>query len=893
MKIKNCFYFRRAAAAIALFFAIPMLTAAGQFDALHQGIAQNTDTLIGNWQQFFPGLEGQINAAFEEGRKTGNFIFHSNAAPVAWNVSENGTIAVNSINAGYFRSLRNPANHQFLFPGLSVESQNVNISAGRDLIVTPVPVAEKGFGYALSVGPDQTANLGAGDRIILMTPRNPDNSSYYDDLSVALSENASATMQARQVILFGGISATYSRLLKMSASSGIYFLSPNERSAGTISTIQLLSCEMDLDAPDILIDRKVQIGQIILGTDHPSSLNIGRDPQSGVLTKNVFFTKEVDVEANSSLNLTSAQTAVFQGHLNLIRDAQADIRSRQIEIEKLFLGNLGSHARFRVDSDGHMVVHEPVSVGSTSGLTIDLGERSTLSAAVDTHEGGGSRVTMHRDSYWFVPEDSNLSLVNVEPSSYIQLGQQGHPSQMETETLKGNGAVFYLTAGSTGSLNISKSSEGKHAFLLGSSGVSLANTGYLYHIAVNDDSPNSLDKATFSLANDGIIDAGPYMYKLGLYPFKKGDSRVWAILGTQSLKPVLPDNPETPTDPSEPPDEVIPKPDLPELPFDPTNPPELDDSAEKPIGLSPAAKLTLASAASGNQIIQFLGSLDDLRSRMGEVREGAEDGSYILYRYDKSRFESHYSANSTFKYSAFTIGADRKFSSGWVLGANLLLTRGNIHVDDAPGNHSRVESVGAKFYAAWLGDKGQYIDSVLSVNRYHNKLSAKNIDESISTADYHNYGLGLSVEIGHRLEFTQTSKLGSWFIDPQVQLSYFRANGTSFHFSNDMKVRVKSTDSLNGRLGIDLGKNFRSKEGKLSGQVYLRGGVKHDFLGRTSIQMNEFSFKDRSIGTRVYYGIGAESLLKDRLKAFAQINRESGRHLKTDFQIKVGLKYLF
>lgn len=134
------------------------------------------------------------------------------------------------------------------------------------------------------------------------------------------------------------------------------------------------------------------------------------------------------------------------------------------------------------------------------------------------------------------------------------------------------------------------------------------------------------------------------------------------------------------------------------------------------------------------------------------------------------------------------------------------VNEGNIHVDDAPSNHSRVESVGAKFYAAWLGDKGQYIDSVLSVNRYHNKLSAKNIDESISTADYHNYGLGLSVEIGHCLEFTQTSKLGSWFIDPQVQLSYFRANGASFHFSNDMKVRVKSTDSLNGRLGIDLGK---------------------------------------------------------------------------------------
>ena len=78
MKIKNCFYFRRAAAAIALFFAIPMLTAAGQFDALHQGIAQNTDTLIGNWQQFFPGLEGQINAAFDERQE----ILFSTAMPL-------------------------------------------------------------------------------------------------------------------------------------------------------------------------------------------------------------------------------------------------------------------------------------------------------------------------------------------------------------------------------------------------------------------------------------------------------------------------------------------------------------------------------------------------------------------------------------------------------------------------------------------------------------------------------------------------------------------------------------------------------------------------------------------------------------------------------------------
>lgn len=143
MKIKNCFYFRRAAAAIALFFAIPMLTAAGQFDALHQGIAQNTDTLIGNWQQFFPGLEGQINAAFEEGRKTGNFIFHSNAAPVAWNVSENGTIAINSINPGYFRSIRDPEITNFSFQAFPLKVKMLISQLGATLLLPLFPYQKK------------------------------------------------------------------------------------------------------------------------------------------------------------------------------------------------------------------------------------------------------------------------------------------------------------------------------------------------------------------------------------------------------------------------------------------------------------------------------------------------------------------------------------------------------------------------------------------------------------------------------------------------------------------------------------------------------------------------------------------------------------------------------
>ncbi len=859
-----------------MFFASTKLVLAGQFDALHGGFNQ-----IETWNQFFPGLEDKINAAFEEAKKTGNFIFHSNAAPVAWNIAENGDIYINSINVGYFKNRYDPVTHKPLFPGLTVESQNINISAGNNLIVTPVPVEEQGFGYALSVDPDQKVNIRAQGQIVFMVPQDFDTDSFFDELSIALSEGSSAELQAQQILIFGGISAQHGSQLKMVGNSGIYFLSPSEKLETSISTIQLMGSQMSMDAPDILIDRTIQIGQVIFGQGYPSVLNIGKDPSLTGFTKNVYFTKKVDVERDSQLNVSSENAAIFQDHLNLIQNAQANVESRQIAINKLFLGNLGAHAKFLVNPNGYMYVNETVLVGINSQLTIDLGENSVLSSVFKTHKDGQSNLNLQRNSYWFVPQSSTLSTLSVEPDSYIQLGQSNTSVQVEMENLKGSGSYFYLPAGATGALNITESSEGKHTVLLGSTGSSLSKSGYLNHVIASDASPDGQDKAQFSLANDGIIDAGPYEYKLGLYPFKQGDSRVWAILGTQTLKPIVP------IDPS-PPEENIPKPDLPDLPFNPNDPPQIDN----PIGLSPAAKLTLASVSSVNHVAQFLGSLEDLRGRVGEIREGVRDGIYALYRHDQSRFNSSYSTSSKFKYSAVTFGADNKINPNWLIGANLILTRGKIRIHDASGSGSRIESIGAKVYAAWIGDRGQYVDSVVSLNRYKNELHAQNLDESSTTADYCNYGLGLSFEVGHRLKLLEDPK-GFWFIEPQIQLSYFRTTGNSFHFSNDMSVHAKAANSLNGRIGIDVGKSFYDADGKALGQIYLKGGVNHEFLGKSVIQMNEFSFKDHSIGTRFYYGLGGEINIQDRVKAFAQITRESGNSFKTDFQFKVGLKYLF
>lgn len=660
--------------------------------------------------------------------------------------------------------------------------------------------------------------------------------------------------------------------------------------------MRFYGAQMTLDAPNVLIDRELNLLRDFYPPyTRPSTLLIGQSVSS-TRTRNVYFNKAVTLDSGSRLLVTSERAVVFSRPLSLKANGHVEIQSKQIGVSELTLdknsSEKGASANFHVTSDGYMDVKSPIYIGTGSTLIVDLENNSVLSSVMDTHQAGKSFINLGSNSYWYSDKDSNITSLSMAGSSYVQLGPKNKAVEIETERLSGEGGIFYLAPNSTGSLKITENSEGNHGVLLASSGASLQDTHYLYHIAVDDQSPNGSDKARFELANGSIIDAGPYEYKLGIYPFKKqngeqGDSRVWVILGERSLKPTPPDDVVTPPSPD------TPKPDLPDLPFDPDNPPPFDPSEEQPIGLSPAAKLTLASIASGNQVVQFLGTLDDLRSRMGEIRNGADDGLYFLYRHDKSRYHSNYSSTSRLKYSSFTFGGDYRLNANWIVGGNLVLTRGKIHVKDVAGNHSRVDSVGAKLYAAWLGEKDQYIDTVLTVNRYSNKLNARSVDESISKADYHNYGVGLSVEAGKRFYLPIGSNPEAWFVDPQVQLSYFRVSAVSFRFSNDMKVRVDSANSLNGRIGFDIGRNLTGADGKNIGQVYLRTGVNHDFLGKTKVRMNEFSFKDHSIGTRIYYGVGGEGVISNKLKVFGQINRESGSRLKTDFQFKFGLKYLF
>ena len=194
-------------------------------------------------------------------------------------------------------------------------------------------------------------------------------------------------MNARQILLFGGIEALYGSSVKLTASEGIYILNGHEKALGASAPIRLTDGKMEADAPNIFVDHEIQTGQNIFDQNFPGVLHIGQNSLSGIKTNNVFFNQKVIAERDSELRINAANTIIFQQPLKLIGNAQANISSNQIGLFKLFLGNEGAHARFQVTPQGYMYAHDPISVSTGSHLTIDLQQRSVLSSVIDTRDG--------------------------------------------------------------------------------------------------------------------------------------------------------------------------------------------------------------------------------------------------------------------------------------------------------------------------------------------------------------------------------------------------------------------------------------------------------------------------------------------------------------------------
>lgn len=319
----------------------------------------------------------------------------------------------------------------------------------------------------------------------------------------------------------------------------------------------------------------------------------------------------------------------------------------------------------------------------------------------------------------------------------------------------------------------------------------------------------------------------------------------------------------------------------------------------------------LSIGTSATQALAYQADLDDLRTRLGEVRYGAQDGAWVKAFTKKEKIGNGSALEQDV--NGINVGLDTLVAaqegSAWLVGGAFRYSNADQEGVALKHVSGELDEYSIKAYATWMHEQGSYADFVLQAGRYKQSLNGlDNTATGSSNAKYRTWGYGGSVEVGHMFSFANDADdsqwTDHWFVEPQLQLAYFHAKGADYHTSTGLKVDQGDADFLMGRAGVAIGKKFNFSDANSLDRRYFQvsaiGGVKHDFIGGdqtiryTGVDKKTVSVKaDELDDTRFYYGVNFDWQLANNWRVYGQVSREEGDQYTKDYDFSLGLKYAF
>lgn len=518
-----------------------------------------------------------------------------------------------------------------------------------------------------------------------------------------------------------------------------------------------------------------------------------------------------------------------------------------------------------------------VAAFGASNISLGLGGTSQWTGASGKSDEAHLQVELGDTATWHVLP-AYISETEYQPSEASRLefiggGIADLASAQEYQKLSigelvGNGGAFRLkveddSTNGVDQVDITRYDSGNNSIYVASSGNTEISAEEMNTYLVRQEN----GAGTFDLANTNRqVDLGLHLYELAARTDEAATE--WYLRRVESLDPVDPDDPTPPVNP---------------------NPP-----------LSPTGETEAALSGLAGHYALWYGQLTDLRKRLGEVRYGTQTGLWVRGFADKSRLDGLGGTSFTQNMFGGSIGYDTLASvseeSLWLVGMQLRSARAHQSVNGHWGGHGDLTSVGGGLYSTWAHADGWYVDAVGTMDWYNHKLRTSMLDGTRVHDDRSSYGLGASLEVGRKLDFAFSNEgRDYWFLEPQLQLSYFWVKGGDFHASNGMKIEQKDMDSLTGRAGLVLGKKFSLEggSGERYMQPYVKAGVNHEFLGEQEARINGVRMTSDLDGTRVYYGAGVDWQATDNLRLYMQVEREHGEHFTREYNVSAGLKWKF
>ena len=283
--------------------------------------------------------------------------------------------------------------------------------------------------------------------------------------------------------------------------------------------------------------------------------------------------------------------------------------------------------------------------------------------------------------------------------------------------------------------------------------------------------------------------------------------------------------------------------------------------------------------------------MDRLNKRLGEARyinSEEDEGMWVRIRHDRIGKDAAYRSQNTM----YELGYDQKQecdNGERRVGMAIDYMHGDTGYNDIAGK-GEIDRYGLWLYDTWMGDKGHYADYVAKWGHLSNDFEIYNSRGEV-TGDYSNNVFSVSAEYGRKKDIGN-----DWYFEPQVQAQLARVTGADYTTSQGTKVSVDGINSLIGRAGFRLGKDFGEEK---QSTVYIKADVLHEFLGDQDIRAFDgttsgwqtVSYENE--GTWYDVGLGFAAMMSKSSYAFLDLERSFEHDNDETYQINVGMQWSF
>ena len=266
--------------------------------------------------------------------------------------------------------------------------------------------------------------------------------------------------------------------------------------------------------------------------------------------------------------------------------------------------------------------------------------------------------------------------------------------------------------------------------------------------------------------------------------------------------------------------------------------------------------------------------MNDLRKRMGDLR-ATEGQNGVWARYDGGKLSG---LGIDHKFNKIQVGADTMpTNNGIRFGAAMSYTQGDV---DGAVSTADMDTYSLAGYGVWMGDQGQFVDVIARLAKVNTEVKT-----SAYTADVDQLAFSLSGEVSMRFDLAKRL-----YVEPSVEATYTYVDGDSFKGTTS-HFELDSTNSFMTRAGAALGWKLPNDRG----DVYVRGGLVHEFMGDSKLSVNhgfrtvEVDGKD----TWFEYAIGGNYRVTDTTYVWADLERSAAGDVDTDWRATVGARFVF